>query len=148
LKTLPYNGYDLHLQQEPLAKQSYHPLKSQENLWLILYYLHSLNHIPAASLTATIFWKSFAKRNTVSAAYYLVLPEHYKYNRNWRSLRNRFKMLVYSFLSRFVVKWRNGEYCNKRRKSLVCNSSTIFLVSFPPTPKLMVIVRHYSRPLF
>jgi hypothetical protein len=32
-----------------LAKQSYNPLKSQENLWLILYYLHSLNHIPAAS---------------------------------------------------------------------------------------------------
>jgi hypothetical protein len=34
-----------------------------------------LNHIPAASLTATIFWKSFAKRNTVFGSILLeVLP--------------------------------------------------------------------------
>jgi hypothetical protein len=108
--------------------------KSLKVFRLIFQYLHRLNDITCCFfLQQRCFQNHLLNAILFLATYYLMFFRNIINNhRYWRSFSN-FKMLVYSFLSWFIVKWRNWKYCNKIRKNLF-NSSTILLVSFPPTP--------------
>jgi hypothetical protein len=66
-------------QLKPLVKRSYHPQKSLKIFRFIFQYLHRLNHITCCFFYSNDIFKSFAKRNTVLATYYLMFfLEHYK----------------------------------------------------------------------